>query len=104
MRLGKHTELKTDNYSRGSKKKLTKSIVHKIKRTFVACLDAVEKELGEDSEEFKRIRRRVLGIGNDQIRNVETEIQERYNVEYVPYSIEMKVKPLDGVAPDILFK
>lgn len=102
MGLSNHTELKKDSYSKGSKKKLIKGVVHKIKRTFVACLDVVEKELGSDSEEFQRIRRRILGIGNDQIRNVEMELQERYNVEYLNYTIQMEVKPLEEYTPDFL--
>lgn len=98
--LKEHINKKNDNYSKGSRKKLAAAISNKIKRTFVGCLDVVERELGEDSEEFKRIRRKILGIGNDQIRNMQLEL-EKYNVEFIPYHIEMKVKPIDGLGPII---
>jgi hypothetical protein len=67
---------------------------HKIKRTFVGCLDAAERELlnssPEDKEKFKRIRSRILSIGNDQIRNREVEL-EKYNVEFIPYHVEFRI-------------
>jgi hypothetical protein len=94
--LKDHLERKEDSYSKGSRKKLSAAMTNKIKRTFVGCLDVVERELGEDSEEFKRIRRKVLGIGNDQIRNMQMEL-EKYNVEFIPYHIELEVKPIDGL-------
>ena len=91
--LEKHTEKKTDNYSIGSRQKLKAAIRHKIKRTFVEALNAVEAELThEEKERFKRIRGKILSVGNDQIRNMETEL-ERYNIEFIPYQI--KILPLD---------
>lgn len=95
MSLGKHTEKKTDSYSKGSREKLKASMRHKIKRTFVGSLDAVERELlssGSDSdkERFKRIRSKILSLGNDQIRNMEVEL-EKYNIEFIPYQIEFRV-------------
>lgn len=97
MRLGKHIEKNTDNYSIGSKEKLKASMRHKIKKTFVGCLDALELEIGKtDPELFNRLRKKVLSLGNDQIRNMETEL-EKYNIEFIAYHIEFEVKPLDGV-------
>lgn len=97
-RLSKHLDKKTDNYSIASRKKLRAAINHKIKRIFVGCLDAVEKELGisstssgDDAEAFRKLRSKILSIGNDQIRNMETEL-ERYNVEFIPYHIEFVMK------------
>ena len=93
-RLGKHLEKKDDNYSLGSREKLKAAMRHKIKRTFVGCLEALEHELAgggpEDRAKFKKLRSRILSIGNDQIRNMEAEL-EKYNVEFIPYHIEFKV-------------
>ena len=95
MRLGKHADRKDDNYSRGSREKLKASMRHKIKRTFVGALDAVEKEV-DDRELFKKIRSRILSIGNDQIRNMEMEL-EKYNIEFIPYQVTFKQPPgVDG--------
>jgi len=86
--LEKHTEKKEDNYSKGSRQKLKAAMRHKIKRTFVAALDAVEVELRpEEKERFKRIRGKILSAGNDQVRNMEMEL-ERYNIEFIPYQIK----------------
>ena len=66
---------------------------HKLKRTFVGALDAVESELNaEEKERFRRIRSKILSIGNDQIRNMEIEL-ERYNVEFIPY--QLMILPLE---------
>lgn len=91
MRLGKHTERNDDNWSRGSKEKLKASMRHKIKRTFVGALDAVERDIN-DKELFKKIRSKILSIGNDQIRNMEIEL-DKYNVEFIPYQLTFKQPP-----------
>ena len=98
--LKKHTEKKMDRYSLGSRKKLGASVKHKITRTFVGALDAVESEISKlnipesMSIGFKNaVRRKILGMGNDQIRNIEVEL-EQYNIEFIPYHLEMKVIPL----------
>jgi hypothetical protein len=92
--LEKHTEKKQDNYSIGSRQKLKAAMRHKIKRTFVAALDAVETELRpEERDRFKRIRGKILSAGNDQVRNMEIEL-ERYNIEFIPYQI--KILPLEA--------
>lgn len=91
--LEKHTEKKEDNYSIGSRQKLKAAMRHKIKRTFVEALNAVEAELThEEKERFKRIRSKILSVGNDQIRNMETEL-ERYNIEFIPYQIKILQPP-----------
>ena len=92
--LEKHTEKKQDNYSIGSRQKLKAAMRHKFKRTFVAALDAVETELQPDERDrFKRIRGKILSAGNDQVRNMETEL-ERYNIEFIPYQIT--ILPLEA--------
>lgn len=96
MRLGKHTEKKTDNWSVGSKKKLKASMRHKMKRIFVGILEALDNERLNghiDDEVADRLRGKILNIGNDQIRNMEAEIEERYNVEFLSYHIDFKILP-----------
>ena len=95
MRLGKHIERNTDNWSMGSKKKLGASIRHKMKRIYVGILDALDKERisgNIDEDSAARLRSKILNIGNDQIRNIELEL-DRYNVEALNYHIDFKVIP-----------
>lgn len=93
-KLSNHIELATDNWSIGSKKKLKVSMRHKMKKIFVGILDVLDKEKADgniDQETFKRIRSRVLNIGNEQVRNMEIELDNRYNVEALAYHIQFKV-------------
>jgi hypothetical protein len=93
-KLSDHIEKKTDPWSVASKRKLKASMRHKIKRTFVPLLDAIDKEKADgkiDSATHRRLRSKALNSGNDQIRNMEMEIDSRYNVEALNYHIEFKV-------------
>lgn len=103
-RLGKHTEKKQDSYSVNSKKKLRASIEHKMKRIYVGILDLIEKEKFSgniDDETFDILRSRVLSIGNDQIRHIRKELDERYNIEFLAYQVTFQVKPIEG-CPDVI--
>lgn len=85
MRLGKHVEKKTDNYSVGSKKKLKSAVEHKMKRIYVGILKILEgeKDSGNiDPSVFAALRSQVLNIGNDQVRNIKKELDDRYNIEF----------------------
>lgn len=93
-KLSDHIEHNTNPWYIASKRKLKSSVRHKMKRIFVGILDALdkEKENGQiDSEVYRRLRSRVLNAGNDQIRNMEIELDERYNIEALNYHIQMKV-------------
>ena len=93
-KLSDHIEHAKDPWSVASKRKLKASMRHKIKRTFVPLLDALDKEKADgniDSETHKRLRAKALNAGNDQIRNMELEIDNRYNVEALNYHIEFRV-------------
>jgi len=93
-RLSDHIDLSTDNWSVKSKKKLKASIAHKMKRIYVSILDTLDKERLEgniDKEVFARIRSRILNIGNDSIRNMEMELDNRYNIEFLNYHIEFRM-------------
>jgi hypothetical protein len=93
-KLSNHTKLAEDNWSIGSKKKLKVSMRHKMKKIFVGILDVLDKEKlsgNIDEDTHKRVRSRVLNIGNEQIRNMELELDARYNVEALAYHVEFKV-------------
>lgn len=93
-KLSDHVDKKTDSWSRASKRKLKASMRHKLKRTFVGALDAldIEKSNGKLSEEiYRRLRSKILNLGNDQIRNMEMEIEDRYNVEALNYHVKFRV-------------
>lgn len=95
MRLGKHISVKNDNWSRSSKKKLSKAIEHKMKRVYVGLLDALDKECSSGNitkECANRLRSKILNIGNDQIRNMNLEL-DKYNVEFIAYHYEFKNPP-----------
>jgi len=96
MRLGKHVDKKTDNWSDKSKKKLKASVRHKMKRIYVGILDALDKERADgllEDETFKKLRSKILNIGNDQIRNMESELDNQYNIEFLNYHIDFKIIP-----------
>lgn len=95
-RLSKHTDKKTDNWSVSSKKKLKAAVEHKMNRIFVGILDVLDTAKIEgkmEEDEFQKIRSKILNIGNDQIRNIRKELDDRYNVEFIPYQIEFKIIP-----------
>ena len=101
-RLSKHASKKNDNWVRSSKKKLKASVEHKCKRIYVGLLDLldIERMSGRISDETcSGLRSKILSIGNDQIRNIKKEIDDRYNVEFIPYQMEFKVSPMEGIDP-----
>lgn len=99
-RLSQHTEKRTDNWSVGSKKKLKASMRHKMRRIFVGVLDALDAEKSSgniDPATAAKLRSKILNIGNDQIRNMEMELEDRYNVEALNYHIDFKVIGKDNL-------
>jgi hypothetical protein len=95
MALSEHVEFKNDKWSVGSKKKLKVSLRNKMKRIFVGILNLLDNERlqGNISDrDASRLRSHILDIGNDQIRNMERELDERYNIEFMPYSIEFRLQ------------
>ena len=101
-RLSKHTEKKNTNWHVSSRKKLKASMENKMKRIFVGILDLLDKEKLEGNigeETHATLRSRILNVGNDQIRNMRKELDERYNIEFIPYHMEFKVVPVEGLGP-----
>jgi hypothetical protein len=93
-KLSDHIKVKDDNWSIASKNKLKASMRHKMRRIFVGVLKELdlEKAHGNISEDtHRRLRSKVLGIGNDGVRNMEAELDSRYNIEALNYHIQFKV-------------
>jgi len=95
-KLSDHLETKQDSWSVASKRKLKASIRHKIKKVFVGILDELDKELEGGfltDGIYQRLRAKTLNLGNEQVRLMENEIDNRYNVEALNYHVEFKVLP-----------
>ena len=93
-KLSDHITIKEDNWSIASKNKLKASMRHKMKKIFVGFLGDLDKELERGTiskETFSRLRSKVLGKGNDEVRHMEDELDARYNVESINYHVEFRV-------------
>ena len=96
MRLGNHVKKNEDNWYDKSKKKLKASIRYKMKRIYVGILDSLDKERADGKIEeatFRKLRSKILNMGNDQIRNIESELDNQYNIEFLNYHIDFKIIP-----------
>lgn len=92
-KLSDHIDKKIDNWSIASGNKLKASMRNKMKKIFVGILDALDNEKHRGNltkETFGCLRSKVLGLGNDQIRCMEQEIDERYNIEALNYYVEFR--------------
>ena len=91
-------------YKVDSKERLKKIASKKIQTTMIGALDSIEKHLGflwEEDEEgkcnaglretYEIVRQEILDRGNDQIRNLSTEL-EQYDVEWLRYQLKLQVK------------
>jgi hypothetical protein len=92
-------------YRADSKERLKKIAAKKIQTTMIGALDSIEKHLGflwEEDEEGKcnaglretydLVRQEILDRGNDQIRNLMTEL-DQYDIEWLRYQLKLQVKP-----------
>lgn len=96
-KLSDHIKLKEDSWSKASKRKLKNFAAQRMRRIFVSILEALDNEKNSgniDDATHRRLRSKSLNIGNDQIRNMNIELDTRYNVEALNYHIEFPVKPL----------
>lgn len=89
-------------YKIDSKERLKKIARKKIQTTMIGALDTIEKHLGflwggdsQDSKQLRDIyeivRQEILDRGNDQIRNLDTEINQ-YDIEWLRYTLILPVK------------
>lgn len=103
IRLKRDIEAKRKTkYKADSKERLKKIARKKIQTTMIGALDSVEKRLGflweGDSKQSKQlreiynvVRQEILDRGNDQIRNLDTEI-DQYDIEWLRYNLILPVK------------
>ena len=66
-------------------KKLNLVMEKYLKRLMVGSLDIIEQYYNRDTEEFQIIRKKILRLGNDQIR----DIAEYLGISYT-YKMEFK--------------
>ena len=89
-------------YKIDSRERLKKIARKKIQTTMIGALDTIEKHLGflweDESSQSKRlkeiyeiVRQEILDRGNDQIRNLDTEINQ-YDIEWLRYTLTLPVK------------
>ncbi len=101
-----------EKYKVDSRDRLKKISVTKVKTTMIGALSAIEKHLGflwgldEDGNEprtlspeeqqlkdvYEELRSEILDIGNQQIRNLSTEL-EQYEVSWNRYHMTLPVIP-----------
>lgn len=85
-------------YKAESRERLKKIIAKKIQTTMIGALDSIEKHIGalwEDDEllreKYEIIRQEILDRGNDQIRKLNSEV-DQYDVEWLRYHLKLNVK------------
>jgi len=88
---------KKAKYKIDSKERLKKISTKKIQTTMIGALDSIEKHLGflwennpELRETYEIVRQEILDRGNDQIRNLMSEL-ELYDIEWLRYNLQLKV-------------
>jgi len=63
------------------KEKLIRSITSEITELFEKILDYAEVAV-PNHDQYKKLRSKVLRVGNNCIRNIAKEVVSRYNIEY----------------------
>lgn len=96
MRLGKHVDRNIDNWSVSSGKKLKASMRFKMKKIYTSILNELDNEKSNgkiDLDTFNKLRSKILNIGNDQVRTMESELDNHYNIEFLNYHVDFKIIP-----------
>ena len=65
------------------KEKLNRAISEEITVLFEKVLDYAEVAV-PNNDQYKKLRSKILRVGNNCIRNVRKEIDIRYDVTYIP--------------------
>ncbi len=65
------------------KEKLNRAISDEITVLFEKVLDYAEVAV-PNNDQYKKLRSKILRVGNNCIRNVGKEIEARYDVKYIP--------------------
>jgi hypothetical protein len=72
-----------EHYQDRSKQKLNKFVDARVRRLLSGILDYTEVSV-EGTERWKALRSRVLKLSNDAIRDIVRELEESYEVSYIP--------------------
>lgn len=59
-------------------------VERRIKSVFKKCLDCVEIRFGKEFDGFDKMRKEILRVGNDAIRDCKEHIDRGYKVEKLP--------------------
>jgi hypothetical protein len=84
-----------------SKSRLEKQITTRMRTITIGSLAIIEEELidNNDDIELKKVydimRKRILDLGNTQIRNIKEEM-ETYTIESNRYTVKLEMKPREG--------
>ena len=65
------------------KEKLIKTVSEEVTTLFEKVLDYAEVAV-PNAEQYKKLRSKILRVGNNCIRNVSKEINLHYEVKYIP--------------------
>ena len=65
------------------KEKLNRAISDEITILFEKVLDYAEVAV-PNNDQYKKLRSKILRVGNNCIRNVRKEVETRYDVKYIP--------------------
>lgn len=109
-KLKKQREVqKAEQYKQSSKERLKKIAAKKVNTTMIGALDAIEKNFGflwEPDENgnisevgvemrgiYDKVRETILDNGNNQIRNLMTEL-EQYEITWKRFQVTLPVKKI----------
>lgn len=73
-----------------SSEALKNIVERKIKSTYVGALKCIEIKFGTNFEGYEQIRREILRIGNDAIRDISSTIDSSFNIEQIPEVLTIK--------------
>jgi len=73
------TEEKIDRH----KEKLLGAITNEVTNLFERVLDYAEVAV-PNTDQYKKLRSKILRVGNNCIRNIQKEVAVRYNIKYIP--------------------
>lgn len=65
------------------KEKLIKVVTDEVTTLFEKVLDYAEVAV-PNSDQYKKLRSKILRVGNNCIRNISKEVALHYNVKYIP--------------------
>ena len=64
--------------------KINNVVEKSIRRLMVGALESIENTYGKNTEQFEKVRRTILRIGNDQIRDAKDILHIRYIYQFKP--------------------